>query len=254
MKNSKSQKVAMFKKVLIAAAIVIASPAFVSAQDIFWSLDSETLVTSEKSEVFELSGSAYIFSNGMFGFDAIDLNFTTSPNQNAIQFTGGEAFNPTTLLGERFDSSELTIAADGLGGNLFSVAVLGTGIDPVLAPFDPTFKPGVGPDGAFLLARVDFDIVGNDSVELDFTLGPQGVIQLPDSIINPSFGSVSLTFLPLTHPFGDLNGDFVVDFADIPLFISALSTGEFQLSADCNCDGAVNFFDIAPFIGFLNSP
>ena len=134
------------------------------------------------------------------------------------------------------------------------MAVLGTGIDPVLAPFDPTFKPGVGPDGAFLLARVDFEIVGNDSAELDFTLGPQGVIQLPDSIINPSFGSVSLTFLPLTHPFGDLNGDFVVDFADIPLFISALSTGEFQLSADCNCDGAVNFFDIAPFIGFLNSP
>ena len=148
----------MFKKVLIAAAIVITSPAFTSAQYIFWSLDSTRLVTSVKSDgVLELTNSVYIFSDGEFGFDALDLDFTISFDEDTIRLTGGEAFNPTSFIGsQRFDASELTITADGTGGNLFSVAVIASGISPVLAQFDPLFEPGVGPNGAFLLARLDF--------------------------------------------------------------------------------------------------
>jgi hypothetical protein len=38
---------------------------------------------------------------------------------------------------------------------------------------------------------------------------------------------------------------------DIAPFIQLLSSGDFLEQADCNIDGAVDFLDIAPFIGFL---
>ncbi len=50
---------------------------------------------------------------------------------------------------------------------------------------------------------------------------------------------------------GDSNQDGVVDFADIPSFISILQNGEFLDEADINRDGAVNFIDISFFIDLL---
>lgn len=61
---------------------------------------------------------------------------------------------------------------------------------------------------------------------------------------------------------GDLNCDGVVNFADINLFIYALSHNEVEFqnqypdgnywAADCNQDGVVNFADINPFIELLS--
>lgn len=50
---------------------------------------------------------------------------------------------------------------------------------------------------------------------------------------------------------GDVDLSGVVDFADIPAFISVLQTGDYQAEADVNCDGAVDFGDIPPFIQIL---
>ena len=50
---------------------------------------------------------------------------------------------------------------------------------------------------------------------------------------------------------GDVNLDGVIDFLDIPPFISLLTNDGFQLEADVNQDGAVNFVDIPPFIAIL---
>ncbi len=47
----------------------------------------------------------------------------------------------------------------------------------------------------------------------------------------------------------DLNG--VVNFADIPAFISILASGNFLDQADCNQDGVVSFADIPAFIAIL---
>ncbi len=123
----------MFRNVLIAAAIVIASPALAGAQDIFWSFSPTELVTElyfasgdpcEDASAYDGpigdTGSAYIFSDGLFGFHAIDLDFTLG-HSNAISVTGGEVFNPTfnTIGGTRFYSSpsdpslSFEIAPDG---------------------------------------------------------------------------------------------------------------------------------------------
>jgi len=53
--------------------------------------------------------------------------------------------------------------------------------------------------------------------------------------------------------FGDVNRDGAVNFLDIAPFIGVLSRREFQAEADTNEDGEVNFLDIVPFIFFLAS-
>lgn len=50
---------------------------------------------------------------------------------------------------------------------------------------------------------------------------------------------------------GDCNLDGAVNFFDIAPFIVFLTNGTYFAQADCNQDGEVNFFDIAAFIGFL---
>jgi len=277
----------MLKKCFVAAAILLASPAFASAQDIFWSLSPTEFVTDSYFDPGE-TGSAYIFSDGLFGFDAIDLKFTTS-DPSVFRFTGGEAFNPTSnnpfVAGTRFDSSMISIDAGGSSGGLFSVNILQNGVDPSITPFvDPGFVAGAGPNGALLLARVDFEVIGNGTADLEFALGPQGVIQLPFIPLNPSLGSATLNsyvvltpYCPFVEPdtpclpvetdyrLGDVdlsgiqvgNGfidvSYSVDAFDIAPFIAVLASGGYQREADCNEDGLVNFFDIAPFIEILSS-
>jgi hypothetical protein len=48
----------------------------------------------------------------------------------------------------------------------------------------------------------------------------------------------------------DLNGDGVVDFLDISIFITCYST--LSACADLNGDGVVNFFDVSLFLQFAS--
>ena len=50
---------------------------------------------------------------------------------------------------------------------------------------------------------------------------------------------------------GDVNLNGVVNFQDIPPFISELIEGDYQLEADCDCNDVVNFMDIPVFINIL---
>ena len=50
---------------------------------------------------------------------------------------------------------------------------------------------------------------------------------------------------------GDLDGDGMVTFADIPLFINALISGDFVAAADTDESGQVDFADIPAFISLL---
>ena len=256
----------MLKKSFIAVAIMMASSAFASAQDIFWSFSPTEVIST--SELYDVSqpGSVYIFSDGLFGFSALDLNFTAS-DSDVIRFTGGEAFNPTyaTIGRKRFNFTEITVDAEGSLGRLFSVNVSQHGVNPAFAIFDPMFVEGVGPNGAFLLARVDFELVnfGVDSLDLEFALGREGAVSIDHSInLNPSLGSATLFVFPplkIGYCIGDVNlsGNFEdyyadsVDFDDVAPFIVLLASGGYQFEADCNFDGVVDFSDIAPFIAIL---
>ena len=63
-----------------------------------------------------------------------------------------------------------------------------------------------------------------------------------------SAGSVSVT---LVCRLGDVNLNGVVDFNDIPEFVSVLLMGPFQCEADCDQNGLVDFNDIPFFVDIL---
>ena len=144
----------MIKNFLIAAALVIAGHAQVFSQDLFVSFDSASLQNADTQD--SGAGSAYIFSDGDFGFDALDLDFLAS-DSSVIRFTGGEAFNPVfdSIGGTRFNAAEISVDPTTNTGNLFAVNVVENGVNPAIGSlFDPGFNANVGPNGAFLLARL----------------------------------------------------------------------------------------------------
>ncbi len=159
-----------------------------TSPELFVSFDSGAQQVGE-------SGTAFIYSDGSFGFDALDLNFTTS-DSSVLLLTGGVSYNDqfSTIGGTAFDSSVLTVDADGTNGNLFAVNVTENGINPAVSElFNPHFESEVGPDGAVLLAEITYDLVGSGTAGIELSLGNQGILQLPDSVLNPSLGSSSLT-------------------------------------------------------------
>ena len=255
----------MFKSVLVAAAIIIASPAIVFSQDFFWSFDSTSFENST-TQGPGTSGTVHIFVDASFGFCALDLNFTSS-DPSVVLLTGGMATNPTFNIvgGTRFNSSVVRIdpAATGTddNGNLFAVNVAENGVNPLIsALFDPDFDANVGPNGAVLLASVDYSVVGPGTATLEFSLGPQGVTIPLGISLNPSFGSATVTVVPATVTvvpattlLGDINLDGAVDFLDIIPFIAILSSQSFQEEADLDENGEVNFLDLIPFVDILRS-
>ena len=68
--------------------------------------------------------------------------------------------------------------------------------------------------------------------------------------VAPTPGTFSV---PTPPPFllGDVNQDGVIDFSDIPSFISVLQGGDFLAEADINGDGVVDFADISFFVDLL---
>jgi len=177
--------------------------------------------------------SAYLFADGLFAFDNFDLDFSTS-NSDVIQFTGGEAFDPLVPgFGSRFTPGVIIpIDFETNTGIYFASNALGPGIGFFE---DPLFDAGIGPNGAFLLARVDFDIVGDGVAELELSLGDLGVSEFFGPPLNPSFGSATLdTSLPVDDFIGDVNMDGEVNFSDVPAFIAVLQAGTFLAEADIN--------------------
>lgn len=190
----------MIKNFLIAAALLIASPALVFSQDFFWSFDSTSFNNSAAATVGD-TGTAYIFSDGLLDYDAVDLSFTSS-SSSVLLFTGGAATNPTfnSVGGTRFDSTALTIDPDFDSGNLFAVNISQNGVDPASGPMlDPDFDANVGPNGAVLLASVDYDIVGVGTTEILFSINSGDT--LPGQVfIPPTLGSATLTAVNVPEP------------------------------------------------------
>ena len=103
--------------------------------------------------------------------------------------------------GSAFDSSVLTVDAVGASGNMFSVNLTQNGTNSTVGSlFNPHYEAGVSPNGAILLASVDFSVVGEGATDLGFALGPQGALQLPQVLIIPTFGSATLTAVNVPKP------------------------------------------------------
>ena len=87
------------------------------------------------------------------------------------------------------------------------------------------------------------------SFDLNSDNAPNGVVPTEDFFSSSATLTVTLVSPVLR---GDCNLDGAVDFFDINPFVGVLLTRSFLEEADINRDGGVNFLDIAPFIEVLS--
>ena len=193
----------MFKRVLIAAAFAMAcSPALVSAQDFFFSFDEFSRQSSLTVDpTTTATGQVFIFGDENLNFQQIDIDFINS-DSSVVQFVGGTAADSDGSFTSIFVGDPDIVGAPILPtvGRLFgvTVALVGSsppGQDSALAGTDAEFRSGAN---GFLLATIDYAIVGPGTVDFDFILGDQGVIDFnfPSAIeLDPDFagGQGSIT-------------------------------------------------------------
>ena len=161
----------MFKKVLFAAAFAMAcSPAFVSAQDFFFSFDEFSRQSTLTVPAAPSTGQVFIFGDENLDFNQLDLDFTVDDSSIAT-FTGGTAADSdgsfTAFSVE--DPNNAGAPVLPTDGRLFAVSIPITGPvdgqDPALAGSDAEFRAGAS---GFLLATVDFNILRSGVANFDF--------------------------------------------------------------------------------------
>ena len=214
----------MIKRALLAIIVLSFCSAPVFAQDIFFSFTEGAVSPNGTVDLSDGTGTAFVYSTSGFDFNGFDLDYTNS-DTSVIEVTSGTVFNPVVVAGlRRFNMvagqpvdiivGELNLdpvsgTPDGSGGNLFGVQVSGAvGINGAnFSGDDPLFDPNVGANGAFLLAQVDFNIVGEGTADLTFSLGDNGIIDFgvisdpnDDQALVPVFGSGFLTVTNVPEP------------------------------------------------------
>ena len=119
-------------------------------------------------------------------------------------------------------------------------------IDFVEFPAAPEdFEPAFG-------ASFDFTQLDTNGVPTLSVSGTNGAITASNGDVgSPGFAAVPDSGSPLL---GDANCDGEVNFLDIAPFIAILSTGDSKPEADIDMSGTVDFLDIAPFIAILSGP
>ena len=141
-------------------------------------------------------------------------------------------------------SGSNNLIEDGSGGLADSI----TG-DPLLGPLADNGGPTM--THALLPGSPAID-AGNNALAVDANGNPLTNDQRAAGFDRIFGGTVDIgAFEFETILRGDVNGDGVVNFSDIPFFIDILRTGGFQEEADTNGDGVVNFSDIPAFIDLL---
>ena len=145
--------------------------------------------------------------------------------------------------------------------------------DTLPTQFD-VFIRTMGPNGTWFrpdeLNNIEIEFFDYDPVDPENQFGETGYISLGSALDNASqveiifndfdgetandemeidnfeiVGNVASVLL------GDINRDGVVDFQDIPLFVGAITAGDFLAEADIDQSGEVDFLDIVPFINIL---
>ena len=213
------------------------------------------------------AGSANVV--GLYSFELPDLGAVANPFGTAeleFQFSGFISANTPSFNVDLYgidirDNNESVVTDFFVGPGPDSRGTTVTLQDDILTPASTIARissvdiadylnnlydggAGVGKSAYFRLSPdyTDTNIVLGNSV--GYAVFSANVPQALDPVIN-------FTIAP-TVLLGDVNLDTEVNFSDISFFISILSVGGFQLEADIDGNGTVDFGDIAPFILLLS--
>ena len=196
----------MITRTLVALALLVFCSTSVSAQDleVFLSFTQGSDANTGTASVSDGSGTAFLYISNNSGLEslepsglgAFDLDFTNSDDA-VIQFTAATLLNPSLPFGGiRWNpDSPTTISSDS--GRITGVAFLEDGIRSVFAnvAFDATFDNTIGANGAFLIAEIDYDIVGTGTTVLSLNEGEEGFLSFasPEDFLDVNLRGGSLT-------------------------------------------------------------
>ena len=183
------------KRFLFAVAAVVCCSSSIFAQDIFFAFGSGAASTDSQSldvTTDGTTGQVNLYSRTGLGLDGIQFGFEV--NTDVVELTGGSAFDePFNVIGgTRYNAPPLLVVEAG-GGNYGGVNLTENGLGSSVGElFDPGFDADAG---GFLLATLDFDVVGNGTAVFNPVLFGEGFrdtdfIDITDSI---TFGSAALT-------------------------------------------------------------
>ena len=192
-----------------------------------------------------------------------------------IEMTSVEVKNPLLQLSGNVDAvrweyiNEPPATADAIDGfSGFQVVndseLPAEGIGPNTESVDPLYDPAAN---AWLLATINYDVVGFGSTELFLQVGANGIsgVDQPSEEIEVVFGGSgdpplnadfdrgvnSLTADAVVYNvelLGDVNGDGAVNGLDVDPFVDTLLSGLYAPDADMNLDGFVNGLDVDLFV------
>jgi hypothetical protein len=189
--------------------------------------------------------SVSIFAAGVFNIigssaTAIEIGTEGSTDGSWSQETGG-------ILRVGFDSGGATaILIDEVDQN---PGVSGDGI----ATFEAGSILELSNLGGFNNFNVWVPVMAADGgIVGEPTLSQASVDAGWDSRVNGNVLEVQLAGTSNTLK-GDADLSTVVDFSDIPAFITILQSGVYQAEADCDCSGTIDFSDIPAFILILQA-
>ena len=164
-----------------------------------------------------------------------------------VNISGGTVGNN---FGAFVNGGVVNISGGSVGDGFF--ARIGSTVNLLGSDFmlDGVLLNGLVPGEAFTIVDRDVTLSGvlEDGSAFSFDLNTD-FNNLQDTFEPGSTLTVTLTSALL----GDCNLDDVVNFLDIPSFISILSVGDYLAEADINEDGMVTFLDIGPFIELLSA-
>ena len=214
-----------------------------------------------------------VSGNGVLGFDSFKQYYNVNPQLFFPgEFFDAPALSPGTYTGKEATSFRTELVAfdpqdpskiTRLGfGFRWQSTVEGTLVESRTVQIGDTLSE-IAAEYNVTVEDILLNNLENEGIVNRDTIITGTVLNLPNR-----FGSGTISFLANQTPvfvtsgsvsdlvfidtiLGDVNQDGVVNFLDISLFISVLSSGEFQAEADCNEDGEVSFLDIAPFIEIL---
>ena len=220
--------------------------------------DASTTITNST-----LSGNSANYGGGILSTGSLTVTNSTVL-ENSAAYSGGGIYNyegtatvNNSIVANSFSGGDVTgtifdgthnLIGDGSFLNSFTNSILG---DPMLGPLAD--NGGVTRTHAVLATSPVID-AGENAVAVDAEGNPLQFDQLNEGFDRVFGAAVDIGAVEFTTPafvLGDVNGDGVVDFSDIPSFIAVLQEGNFLDAADINGDGVVDFSDISFFIDLL---
>ena len=204
----------MLKKIILALFVscIVSQGVFAQGPDLFLTFGEglEVTNTTDTVSTSDLSGTAFLFSRNGFDFDALDI-LVDSSDLSVVELTGGTVFNSDIENGSplvRFASAEINfeflrnelgqpIDADGNrafddAGNEISEPATTDSLRVFAAsrfsPVDNGVRSARSDDdedfdadaNSFLIAEIQYNIVGEGTANLELSFGTAGSILLPE--------------------------------------------------------------------------